>query len=105
MDLGERMRRWLGESHEVTLEIDGGTWRRVLAYIDRYNHECDRHPNLGDEDKIDPDREMWLAINVLLGVGIEAAEAKDGLSGTVWGELISKEVSDEACRRRRARRR
>lgn len=76
-------------SRPLTVRLDDATERRLRLYLDRLNRHMDDEP-------LDPDDDQDLA-NTLLGAaeaGIEADEHAHGLAGSIFGDVLSKEVMD-----------
>lgn len=105
LSFGTKIRR-MCMGRDVTYHLTEGTEWRIRAYMDRCNVEqyrmdqnaCnDGEPvwNIGDGYEGD----LLHAIDVLIGQALESNEARHGLFGTDWGEIVSDEQRAEVTRR------
>lgn len=89
----------LMEEHEHAVNVHGGLERRILMFIDRYNHDDGtEHPD-GPLDPDDPD-DYAVALLTCAERGVEAFEAEAGLASNTFGEMRTLEQAAEERRRR-----
>lgn len=82
------------------VELDGALERRLRAYADRLNRAEPEEPLFDFDD----DEDLASALLCAAESGIEADERAHGLAGSIFGDLYSVDVMDEAVRRRREQR-
>jgi len=90
---------------DFTVHITEAMESRLRAHVDRVNRDLDQHERRTGQtpiDRFDPDDDVDIIITLLACAdrGLEAGERDDGVVGTPWGEIRSREQVDEERRRR-----